>query len=102
MSMTMTKTRPVPKAAASAVSRIIRAEASACTRRLVQVLQAANGSTTVYTANGARHQAAALSRARRALVARGYGVETLRGGAGLPLAPHLYYLIVTGREVSTR
>ena len=95
--MTATAAPTLKKTSGSAISRLIRANLPAAARR-IRLMEATDQTVTVFTPNGARRQAAALSAARRLLLSKGYVVETIRGGASLPLAPHVYCLRVLGRE----
>lgn len=82
---------------ASAISRVIIAEAGKNVRRRVSLIQAATGETNIFTGNAARHQAVALSRVRRVLIARGYEVTTFRGGTAGPfIGSYNFVLTVTG------
>lgn len=81
---------------ASDVSRLVRIEAGRMVQRLIHFKQDGEA-TFIHTMNGTRHQAVALSKARRALERAGYTVEVGHGygSAPLPLSRHVFHLRVT-------
>lgn len=74
---------------------MIRAEFGHRALRGLQLHQDSDGSTTIWTPNGSRFQAAELSKTRRLLIARGYDVATV-AGRPMFLCPYPFYLVVSG------